>query len=195
VTAKLTKKGPGLKSVYDKIKKQVGHRHVVCGVLSSTAERDGEINNAALAMIHEFGSGRIPERSFLRSTFDAKQGSWLKLATRVLRAVAADKLSATDALSLVGERMKADIKHTITNKIEPGLASSTILRRIEGRFQKRFSNNNAKGGMLGQLKRAAKARQQMQMAAAVFGGTGGNFTPLVDSGRLLGSIDYEVRST
>lgn len=42
------------------------------GVLGKFANRDGEINNAELAAIHEFGTDAIPQRSFLRMPISEK---------------------------------------------------------------------------------------------------------------------------
>ena len=155
--AKLTKTGPGLAKVYDKVKKQMhGEPRVVVGVLGSHAARSdgGEIDNVGLAVVMEFGapSVGVPERSFLRSTFDRLKNDWYHLAVRMLRGVAAEKLELHDGLALMGERMKADVKKAITTGagIPPPNAPATIRGK-------------------------------------------GSSRPLVDSGRLVGSIDYEVR--
>lgn len=122
------------------------------GVLGSTSARPGEpVDNVELAVIHEFGLG-VPERSFLRSTFDRLKDKWGKFSARVMKLVAAGKLPLEDGLALIGERVKADVKRAITSGagIGPPLAQATIDRK-------------------------------------------GSSRPLVDTARLLGSIDYEVR--
>lgn len=110
------------------------------------------IGNVELAIIQEFGLG-VPERSFLRRTFDKRREEWKALAERLMRLVLKEKLTADAMLKLLGEKMKADIKREITSGagIPPPNAQSTIDRK-------------------------------------------GSSRPLVDSGRLVGSIDYEVRS-
>lgn len=155
----LKKSGPGLDKVFAKIQHQLHGHHpkVVVGLLGSHASRgeDGHISNVALGVVHEFGAPRagVPERSFLRRTFDAKKELWYGLALRLLKKVAADKLDLDTAFGLLGEKMKADIKLGITSGvgIPPPNAPATV-----------------------------KAK--------------GSDRPLVDTGRLVGSIDYEVRN-
>ncbi|MDD5034851.1 MAG: hypothetical protein PHE55_08850, partial [Methylococcaceae bacterium] len=44
---------------------------IAVGIMGTGADRsDGEMDNATLAAIHEFGKGVVPERSFMRSTFE-----------------------------------------------------------------------------------------------------------------------------
>jgi hypothetical protein len=141
----LRKVGPGLKkALSDELAKAKGTR-VVVGVLGKTSPRPGDaIDNAALALIQEFGLG-VPERSFLRAPFDRHHKEWEELADRLLKGVSRGKLELDHALGLLGERMKADVKKWITD-------------------------------------------HQVTPPSSTPGGTA-----LVDTGRLLGSIDYEVR--
>ena len=153
MSAHLKKSGPGLKKVTKELLAKLDGTHVVVGVLGQNAERPGEqIDNVGLAIVHEFGLG-VPERSFLRSTFDMRKEQWLKFAHRVLRAAAHGRLDVTAALQLIGEKMKTDVKSRITAGagIPPPLAPATV---------------------------AAK----------------GSSRPLIDTGRLVASIDYDVRS-
>lgn len=125
---------------------------VVIGVLGTTAARPGEsLDNVELAVIQEFGLG-VPERSFLRATFDKLKDRWFKFASRVMRLVAKGKIPLERGLAIIGEKVKADVKRAITQGagIPPPNAPSTIARK-------------------------------------------GSSRPLVDTGRLVGSIDYEVR--
>jgi hypothetical protein len=150
--AKLTKKGTGLDKILKHLAKSAKDAQVVVGILGKNAPRgDGELDNVALGLIHEFGLG-VPERSFLRRTFDRRKEQWTKLARRLIKLVAADKLEIGQALRLLGERMKADVKGTITAGagIPPPLAPATVRAK-------------------------------------------GSARPLVDTGRLVGSIDYDVR--
>lgn len=136
-----------------KLAAQLKGSRVVTGILGSTAARPGEeIDNVGLGVVHEFGLG-VPERSFLRSTFDKQKDHWYRLTHRLLRATSRGKLELETAMRLIGEQMKADVKKSITSGagVPPPNAPSTIARK-------------------------------------------GSSRPLVDSARLVGSIDYEVRS-
>ncbi len=129
--------------------------HVKVGVLASRggdAEHgDDGITLIELAAIHEFGSpaANIPERSFIRRTFNASSAELrvmqTKLAAAVLRGMPVPK-----ALSILGAWAANAIKRTITgDHIPPPLKPATIARK-------------------------------------------GSDRPLVDSGRLLGAISFEV---
>ena len=122
-------------------------------VTSPTISRaGGEIDNVALAVIHEFGvpQKNIPSRPFLRSTFDAKKTEWNALLSRMALGVLRGKLTVEQALGLLGQRASADVKLRITtgNNFVPN-APRTI---------------------------AAK----------------GSSRPLIDTGRLVNSISYQV---
>jgi hypothetical protein len=151
MTATLKTTGRGVKGTIEDFKKAFKPgSHVVVGVLGTGPSRgDGELTNAQLAVIHEFGTGHIPERSFLRRTFDMKKQEWFKVLVKLMKSKTA---KSGDVLALMGERMKSDIKRQITTGagIPPPNAPATI---------------------------AAK----------------GSSRPLVDTGRLVGSIDYNVR--
>lgn len=206
----LKKKGPGLKKYLGNtlLRAQTRGRKVVVGILGDAGEHDGEIDTVALALIHEFGFG-VPERSFLRRTFDTKKQAWFKLGQRLLALVVRQKLTVDEMLALLGERAKADVKRTIVNGIPPPLAASTIAQRVKGKATARLMGDLARaqkgvgvvapsklfGKVSRALKRGRARAQQMKIAAAVFGSDGGmgSFKPLIDTGRLLGSIDYEVR--
>src|SRR5262245_44048037 len=77
------------------------------GVQAPEAEADhGEgLTNADLAAIHEFGApaAHIPERSFLRSTFDENQRAYQQEADRIAGAVL-DGNAAEGEVLLLGER-------------------------------------------------------------------------------------------
>jgi hypothetical protein len=98
--------------------------------------REEGMTNAYLASIHEFGTldKRIPERSFMRSTFDDNLSKYDKAVIRVSKIFfsakpfpAGGKLDGQ--LLLIGERYRADIIKRIKSKIPPPLALSTIRRR------------------------------------------------------------------
>lgn len=105
-----------------------------------------------LATVHEFGSkdGRIPQRSFIRSTCDEKKTKHGNLITKLQSLVIDGTLSLKKALSQLGEVVSKDMVQTINRGIEPELKPATI-----------------------KYKKSSK--------------------PLIDTGRLKGSITYEVR--
>lgn len=129
--------------------------HVRVGVFGSQDNtRPGELlGNVELAAIHEFGTqdGVVPERSFIRSTFDANRQAYHAQLRVLLQRVYELKTDPRQVLALMGERIAADMKRRITtgSGIPPPLKPATIRRK-------------------------------------------GSTRPLVDTGRLLDSITYEV---
>lgn len=99
--------------------------------------RDGGLSNAEIAAIHEFGSadGRIPERSFVRSTWEAKESEYLAMMKKLVRGVYEGKMSVEKALNVAGARIANDIKNRVTQGpgIPPPLAASTIARKGSSR--------------------------------------------------------------
>jgi hypothetical protein len=100
---------------------------VKVGVLQESSERaDDELSNAEVAFIHEFGAGAAPERSWLRSTFDANRDVYLRLLERMVPLIMDEKLSARKAMDIIGQRFAADCKARITSGIAPALSEETI---------------------------------------------------------------------
>lgn len=92
---------------------------------------------AMIASVHEFGvtiqkeSGSIviPERSFLRTTFDEKQTEWTQFAKRQLKNVLDFNIDARTLYERLGARMVGDIQEKITDLEAPPNASSTIQKK------------------------------------------------------------------
>ena len=75
------------------------------------------LTNAGLGAIHEFGApgANIPERSFIRSTFDAKINDWVSAAAKIAeRVYSTTPSNPVRALGVFGELVVSDIRKTIT---------------------------------------------------------------------------------
>lgn len=94
-----------------------------------------QVSNAELAVIHEFGTDKIPERSFMRSTFDAKRDTYEALVEKMAPQVIDGKMKLKRLLSLVGMKMTADIKHAVKSGagIPPPLQPETVKRKGSSR--------------------------------------------------------------
>lgn len=125
--------------------------HVAVGILQDKKVK-GNFSITDLAAIHEYGStnGLIPARSFIRSTFDAKQQKYAKLISDLQSKVIFNNLNIKQALLTLGEVVSKDMVATINAGIKPSLKPNTIKR-----------------------KKSTK--------------------PLIDTGRLKGSITHEIR--
>lgn len=87
--------------------------------------------NVAIGVIHEFGVPEvgIPERSFLRSTYDAKIGDYATILKKGARDVYDGKVTSERVLGRVGEKFASDVKGTINAGIDPPLQPATIARK------------------------------------------------------------------
>jgi phage gpG-like protein len=125
--------------------------HVAIGILQDKPVSN-QFSLLDLATVHEFGSkdGKIPQRSFIRSTCDAKRDKHLHLMEELQQRCIDGKLTIKQALGQLGSVVEKDMVTTIVRGIEPKLQPATIKR-----------------------KKSSK--------------------PLIDTGRLKGSITHEVR--
>lgn len=90
-----------------------------------------------IASVHEFGatirrgkgSINIPERSFLRTTFDEKNEEWVSFFKSQLKQVLALKMDVQTLYKRLGTKMVADIQERITDLDAPPNAPSTIAQK------------------------------------------------------------------
>ena len=101
---------------------------------------------------NEFGSGNIPERSFIRSTVDENAERYAKAAEILVGMMIDGEISKFEALERMGQQIEKDIKEKIVNLKTPPNAPRTI---------------------------AAKR---------------GKDNPLIDSGEMLASIRYVIKT-
>lgn len=128
---------------YRKIKEwllDVGEPYVIVGVRQEDGEKlhspdeDEELTIADVAAVNEWGSedGHIPERSYLRSTFDENKGKYSNMLDRGLGEAIdqrGDFDKVHDTLELVGERVKRDVQRKIREFDDPPNAPATIKRK------------------------------------------------------------------
>lgn len=106
--------------------------HVKVGVLSNGAHSGEGIGVVELAAIHEFGSpaARIPERSFIRRTFNDRQSDLERVIGNLAKLVVAEKLTMEQALNQLGALAVAWIRNTVTeHRVEPKSTAETDARK------------------------------------------------------------------
>lgn len=122
----------GLVALQERLKK-FQDSWVRVGVFDSAGTHAGsKISMAALATIHEFGSdaAHVPERSFIRATFRARQEEGAAYCGRVCGAYVAGRIELEAALNLVGEWWVVAVQEFIlTNQIRPPDAPATVARK------------------------------------------------------------------
>jgi len=159
------------KRAWDAMLREFGHLRkliVTVGVNENAkphTDDDGKevMSMPMLAAIHEFGDAEIPERSFLRSTFEVRDDDWQAAMEKQMAKIARGSQTGNGAAVFLGVIASADVKKTILANIKPNLAPMTIAKRMK---------KGKHGG-----------------GAALHAGA---TTPLIDSGQLLASITFEV---
>lgn len=94
---------------------------------SAPARKEGGITNHALAIIHEYGTDTIPQRSFLRAWSIERRNEILGNAERAMRTVG--RLGPGAAQRALGTWMAGDVKKRIATSIPPPNTPSTIKRK------------------------------------------------------------------
>lgn len=106
--------------------------HVTVGIQGSQAVADHSgagITVAQVGAYNEFGTSRIPARSFVRSTVDGNSRLYSRMLADVARSWIARRLSLAQGLGLVGAKVAGDIKLRIAAGISPPNAAATIARK------------------------------------------------------------------
>jgi len=86
------------------------------------------LTNAELGAIHEFGTGDIPQRSFIRAYIDEHEGeinAWLSEAADEL-ITGGDAQQEADRIAL---QLESGVKDRLLSGITPGLSDATKKRR------------------------------------------------------------------
>lgn len=135
---KVTEKDLGWNKLYKLTQKLKGGKiYAKAGVLSNgNARNDGPIDNVTLAMIQEFGTDRIPARSFVRAPFADNRLKYEGILKKVLTKVYGGDIPALmPGLNAIGLAMATDMKKRITTGagIPPPNAPSTIAAKGSSR--------------------------------------------------------------
>lgn len=107
---------------------------------------------AEYAAYNEFGTsdGHVPERSFIRATFDEQVEKLNQTRGRLIRGVQDGKLDAQQAAGLLGEIHQRDIVRKIDSGVPPPNAPGTI--RIKGSSKPLINEGNMKQAVRYEIK-------------------------------------------
>lgn len=78
---------------------------------------------------NEFGTDRIPSRSFIRAWFDENEASLRQDLTKLMQSVIRGARTPDQVLELLGLRCVGEIQQRIADGIPPANAPSTIARK------------------------------------------------------------------
>lgn len=120
---------------------------------------------AEVALWNEFGTGTIPERSFLRSAIDGNEGKINEWREEAINNIVEGRWNTKKALEAIGLRIQILIQNRIKSNVPPPNADSTI---------------------------AAKQRSGVAPKSGFNPEYSGRTSTLIDTGLLLRSITYKV---
>ncbi len=106
-----------------------------------------------VAAKNEFGDGNIPQRSFLRSTFDSQHKSWVRKLARHMRKKTPRDVLNKEITEFMGKTAQKSIQRTIAVLKSPPNRPRTVLRKgfnnplIESRKLYRSIKYKNAGGM------------------------------------------------
>ena len=154
-------------------------KYVQVGFLENSTYPDGT-SVPMVAAIQEFGAPKvgIPPRPFFRDMIAAKSKEWPKAIRDLLKD---NDFDAAKTLGQVGEGVKGQLQQSIVDLTTPPLSKVTLMLR------KMFGNNpDAIRG-----RDVAEARERV---AAGEDTDGVSIKPLVWTGHLENSVDYQVKT-
>jgi len=98
------------------------------GVQSSEGMRDDGISMLTVAAANEFGTsdGHIPERSYIRASFDENSAKYFRGMKRLAQEIFAGQKTVDGALAIMGMQAQADIQKYMTDLQTPPNAPATI---------------------------------------------------------------------
>lgn len=108
-----------------------GKKRIGIGKGKSRKEKiiDTDIPLAKIAAIHEFGAKNIPQRSFIRSTYDENKDKIGRMTEIIIRGVILGKHPAQDGLNQIGNYIEGLVKKKIKNGPFVPLSPATIKRK------------------------------------------------------------------
>lgn len=103
----------GAKNIEAEIKKIKRRPFVKIGLIGTEKHEDSKLTVTAVGAAHEFGTSNIPQRSWLRSTYDVKHGAWFNKTKQLFSQIMIGKLKTERALDVMGVLIESDIKRKI----------------------------------------------------------------------------------
>lgn len=174
------KGGDKLEAALAKIAKSVTKAAAVdVGFLEDATYPDGT-SVAMVAALNEFGHGTTPPRPFFRTMIQQKSPEWPKTIATQLKETDYD---AEKTLGRMGEGIKGQLQQSIADTYSPPLSILTLMAR---KWKADNPNSEFSAGVLGAL------ASELKKGPPDLGGV--STKPLVETGHLLASVDYAVKS-
>jgi len=105
------------------------HSYTKVGIMAGSKESDGVTDLVTVAAANEFGTDRIPERSFLRATFDEQRETIAAICKAEADAIMVGKKTVETSLPLIGAYAAGQVQAKIHSHPPPPNAPATIERK------------------------------------------------------------------
>lgn len=102
---------------------------VTVGIQSDAGSDDDGAPLASKAFWNELGTESIPERPFMRDTFDEQKGKWGRTADIAISAILTGRFNPERAFGVLGQMAEDDIKAAITSGDWVPNAASTVSQK------------------------------------------------------------------
>lgn len=161
---------------------ELNQSNVRVGWFESARYNDDKATPVAyVAAINELGPHARP---FMRTAKDESEAEWNKTMEALSRQILNGKLTALDALELLGYAVGADIKEKIATIQDPPLSLITLIAR-----KYRLEGRKVTGGTIGQIAQYIKNVGDSEARASV---SGISTKPLNDTGYMLATLSASV---
>jgi len=125
-TPKVKSSGDGRRTM-KKINKELEKSpEILVGVPQDAIPYPDGTSVALVAAVHEFGTAKVPERSFIRTSIEKNLDKYKKLSERGMVKVVDGKLGILQLAGLIGTEAQGDVQDEITKLKSPALAEATI---------------------------------------------------------------------
>jgi len=131
-----------------------------------------------VAALNNYGHGGTPPRPFFTNMVAEKSGEWPDALEAAMHATDNDPEAA---LSLLGEHIAGELRQAIIDTNDPPLSPVTIMLRSMRRADPSLV---VTGRVVGEAAKRVAAGELLKDSTST--------KPLVDTGQMLASIDYEV---
>lgn len=131
--SQVTDKDMGYKRILQEIKVMQSKPFVKVGILKEHGKKGHKkgkgVTVLQVAVSNEYGTGKIPARSFVRSTYDENKRKWTEVTKRIKDQILLGKITALKGLKKIGVIIEEDIRKKIrTGDFAPNTAA-TIARK------------------------------------------------------------------
>lgn len=170
--------GTKLETVLNGMARKLSAGTLRVGYLEGATYPDGT-SVAFVAAVQEFGAPKvgIPPRPSFRSMIAAKSPTWPGALGQLLVATDYD---ADQSLSQMGAGIKGQLQESIVNTNSPALSPVTLmLRKMKSKDQSLVVNATV----------VAEARRRVAAGEST---SGVSTKPLVESGHMMNSVDWEI---